>query len=90
MSGVAAGTSAAAKARRIDPNADIKIIQEEPVIYYGACGIPYVIERLIGDFSKLIADQQRNLNTTTILISLKILVLLRLTPKINRLYRSAE
>jgi NADPH-dependent 2,4-dienoyl-CoA reductase/sulfur reductase-like enzyme len=55
IGGVAAGTSAAAKARRIDPNADIKIIQEEPVVSYGACGIPYVFEGLIGDFSKLIA-----------------------------------
>jgi NADPH-dependent 2,4-dienoyl-CoA reductase/sulfur reductase-like enzyme len=55
IGGVAAGTSAAAKARRIDPIADIKIIQEEPVVSYGACGIPYVIEGLIGDFSKLIA-----------------------------------
>lgn len=55
IGGVAAGTSAAAKARRIDPDADIKIIQEEPVVSYGACGIPYVIEGLIRDFSKLIA-----------------------------------
>jgi|GEM_PF-2360044 len=35
VGGVAAGTSAASKARRIDPNADIKIIQEEPVVSYG-------------------------------------------------------
>jgi NADPH-dependent 2,4-dienoyl-CoA reductase/sulfur reductase-like enzyme len=55
IGGVAAGTSAASKARRIDPNADIKIIQEEPVVSYGACGIPYVIEGVIDDFSKLIA-----------------------------------
>ena len=54
IGGVAAGTSAASKARRIDPNADIKIIQEEPVVSYGACGIPYVIEGVIDDFSKLI------------------------------------
>ena len=40
IGGVAAGTSAAAKARRIDPNADTKLIQEDPVIYYGACDIP--------------------------------------------------
>lgn len=34
IGGVAAGTSAASKARRIDPNADIKIIQEESVVSY--------------------------------------------------------
>lgn len=55
IGGVAAGTSAASKARRINPNADIKIIQEEPVVSYGACGIPYVIEGLIDDFTNLIA-----------------------------------
>lgn len=55
IGGVAAGTSAASKARRTDPDAEIKIIQEEPVVSYGACGMPYVIEGLIDDFSKLIA-----------------------------------
>ena len=55
IGGVAAGTSAASKARRIDPDAEIKIIQEEPVVSYGACGIPYVIEGLIDDFNRLIA-----------------------------------
>ncbi|MGB6673538.1 MAG: hypothetical protein WBE34_13990 [Candidatus Nitrosopolaris sp.] len=43
IGGVAAGTSAASKARRIDPEADVKIIQEESVVSYGACGIPYVV-----------------------------------------------
>jgi NADPH-dependent 2,4-dienoyl-CoA reductase/sulfur reductase-like enzyme len=55
IGGVAAGTSAASKARRIDPDAEIKIIQEEPVVSYGACGMPYVVEGLIDDFNTLIA-----------------------------------
>ena len=42
------------KARRIDPEADVKIFQEESVVSYGACGIPYVIEGLISNFEKLI------------------------------------
>jgi NADPH-dependent 2,4-dienoyl-CoA reductase/sulfur reductase-like enzyme len=54
IGGVAAGTSAASKARRIDPSADIKIIQEENVVSYGACGIPYVIEGIISGFEELI------------------------------------
>lgn len=54
IGGVAAGSSAASKARRIDPDSDIKIIQEENVVSYGACGIPYVIEGLISNFEKLI------------------------------------
>jgi NADPH-dependent 2,4-dienoyl-CoA reductase/sulfur reductase-like enzyme len=42
IGGVAAGTSAASRARRIDPDSDIKIIQEENVVSYSACGVPYV------------------------------------------------
>jgi NADPH-dependent 2,4-dienoyl-CoA reductase/sulfur reductase-like enzyme len=53
IGGVAAGTSAASKARRIDPEADVKIIQEESVVSYGACGIPYVIEGIINNFEEL-------------------------------------
>ncbi len=54
IGGVAAGTSAASKARRIDPDSDIKIIQEENIVSYGACGMPYVIEGLVSNFEELI------------------------------------
>ena len=54
IGGVAAGSSAASKAKRIDPDADVKIIQDESVVSYGACGIPYVIEGIINDFGELI------------------------------------
>jgi NADPH-dependent 2,4-dienoyl-CoA reductase/sulfur reductase-like enzyme len=54
IGGVAAGSSAASKAKRIDTNADVKIIQEESVVSYGACGIPYVIEGIINNFEELI------------------------------------
>ena len=54
IGGVAAGTSAASKARRIDPEADVKIIQEESIVSYAACGIPYVIEGIISNFEELI------------------------------------
>jgi NADPH-dependent 2,4-dienoyl-CoA reductase/sulfur reductase-like enzyme len=54
IGGVAAGTSAASKAKRIDPSADVSIIQEESVVSYGACGIPYVIEGIINNFEELV------------------------------------
>ncbi len=54
IGGVAAGTSAASKAKRVNPDSDVKIIQDEPVVSYGACGIPYVIEGIIDDFEELI------------------------------------
>ena len=55
IGGVAAGTSAASKAKRINPNANITIIQQEPIVSYGSCGLPYVLEGIIDDFSELIA-----------------------------------
>lgn len=54
IGGVAAGTSAASKAKRTDPDADVKIIQNEKVVSYGACGMPYVIEGIVRDFQELI------------------------------------
>src|SRR5215467_6710281 len=54
IGGVAAGTSAASKAKRVDPSADVKIIQEESVVSYGACGIPYVIEGIVNNFEELV------------------------------------
>jgi NADPH-dependent 2,4-dienoyl-CoA reductase/sulfur reductase-like enzyme len=55
IGGVAAGTSAASKAKRINPDANVTIIQQESTVSYGSCGLPYVLEGLIDDFSELIA-----------------------------------
>jgi NADPH-dependent 2,4-dienoyl-CoA reductase/sulfur reductase-like enzyme len=54
IGGVAAGSSAASKAKRIDPDADVKIIQDESVVSYGACGMPSVIEGILNNFEELI------------------------------------
>jgi NADPH-dependent 2,4-dienoyl-CoA reductase/sulfur reductase-like enzyme len=54
IGGVAAGPSAASKAKRIDPDADVKMLQNEKVVSYGACGIPYVIEGIVKEFPELI------------------------------------
>jgi NADPH-dependent 2,4-dienoyl-CoA reductase/sulfur reductase-like enzyme len=54
IGGVAAGTSAASKAKRVDPNTQVTILQDEPLVSYGACGMPYVIEGLIDSFEELI------------------------------------
>lgn len=47
IGGVAAGTKAAAKARREDKNLKITIYTNEEYISYSACGIPYYIENLV-------------------------------------------
>ena len=44
IGGNAAGLSAAARARRIDPRLPIVVLEKGPVVSYGACGLPYLVE----------------------------------------------
>jgi NADPH-dependent 2,4-dienoyl-CoA reductase/sulfur reductase-like enzyme len=55
IGGVAAGASAASKAKRIDPDANVMMIQEEGVVSYAACGIPYLVEGIVNNIEQLIA-----------------------------------
>ncbi len=50
---VAAGTSAAAKARRNDENAEIVIYDKDRFISYSGCGMPYYIGGEVEDAEKL-------------------------------------
>jgi NADPH-dependent 2,4-dienoyl-CoA reductase/sulfur reductase-like enzyme len=54
VGGVAGGASAAAKARRVDENADIQIFERGPYISFANCGLPYFIAGEINDRAKLI------------------------------------
>lgn len=71
IGGVAAGLSAAARARRVDPNLEIVVLEKGPVISYGACGLPYFVEGRIGDAKELIVytpeyfRKQRNIEVRT-------------------------
>lgn len=54
VGGVAGGASAAAKARRVDENAEIHIFERGPYISFANCGLPYFIGGEIDDRQKLI------------------------------------
>jgi NADPH-dependent 2,4-dienoyl-CoA reductase/sulfur reductase-like enzyme len=54
IGGVAAGAKAAAKARRVDPNHEIILYQDEAEVAYSACGLPYVISGVIDDGRKIV------------------------------------
>ena len=54
VGGVAAGATAAAKARRITPDAQITILEAGPDISFANCGLPYYIGGDIKSRSKLI------------------------------------
>ena len=51
----AAGASAAAKARRKDPNATIRIYEKSDIISFGACGLPYFIGNHFQDENEMIS-----------------------------------
>src|SRR5829696_992101 len=55
IGGVAAGTKAASRARRVDPNLEITIYQEEPEASISECGMPYLISGIVEHRDDLIA-----------------------------------
>jgi NADPH-dependent 2,4-dienoyl-CoA reductase/sulfur reductase-like enzyme len=44
IGGTAAGLSAAARARRLDPALEIVVLEKGEVVSFGACGLPYFVE----------------------------------------------
>lgn len=54
IGGVAAGTSAAAKARRVNPDAEIVIFEKGRNISYAGCGLPYYISGVSESRDKVI------------------------------------
>jgi NADPH-dependent 2,4-dienoyl-CoA reductase/sulfur reductase-like enzyme/rhodanese-related sulfurtransferase len=53
IGGVAGGASAAARARRLDEQADIIMLQSGPDVSFASCGMPYFIGGEITDRSKM-------------------------------------
>jgi NADPH-dependent 2,4-dienoyl-CoA reductase/sulfur reductase-like enzyme len=54
IGGVAAGMSAAAKAKRTDRDLEVVVYEKGPYISYGACGMPYFIAGDITDHHELV------------------------------------
>jgi CoA-dependent NAD(P)H sulfur oxidoreductase len=46
VGGTAAGTSAAAKAKRVDTSLEVVLLEKSPHLSVGACGIPYALAGL--------------------------------------------
>ena len=51
----AAGASAAAKAKRMNPNATIRIYEKSDIVSFGACGLPYFIGDNFSDPNEMIS-----------------------------------
>jgi NADPH-dependent 2,4-dienoyl-CoA reductase/sulfur reductase-like enzyme len=55
VGGVAAGMSAAARARRLDPELEIVAYERTGYVSYGSCGLPYLISGIVPEASTLVA-----------------------------------
>ncbi len=71
IGGVAAGLSAASRARRLDPSLDILVLEKGSTISYGACGLPYYVEGRVESARQLIVytpeyfRRERNIEVRT-------------------------
>ncbi len=54
IGGVAAGLSAASRARRRDPHLQITVLEKGPHVSYSACGLPYFLGGHVRDASELV------------------------------------
>ena len=52
---MAAGTKAASRARRVDPEAKITVYQEEPEPSVSECGLPYFLSGVVDERADLVA-----------------------------------
>lgn len=62
IGGVAGGASAAARARRLDENAEIVLLQSGPDVSYASCGMPYFIGGEIADRKKMAVQTPKSLH----------------------------
>lgn len=67
IGGGAAGASAAARARRLDPNAEITMVEAGSMITHAPCGIPYAVSGVVPDYKSLMTytpeefEKERNI-----------------------------
>lgn len=54
IGGVAGGLSAAARAKRVNPDLDVIVLERDRFVSYGACGLPYLIAGVVPEYQRLI------------------------------------
>ncbi len=58
IGGVAAGPKIAAKIKRLDPNADVTIVEKGRILSYAGCGLPFYISGVVDDQKELISTPE--------------------------------
>lgn len=71
LGGVAAGAKAAAKARRLLPDASIDLYTDDTHISYSACGLPYYIEGNFEDYRLLLVRSPEEFEKKGVHVHLK-------------------
>lgn len=71
LGGVAAGAKAAAKSRRLLPDAEIDLYTEDTHISYSSCGLPYYIEGNFEDYRLLLVVSPEEFEKKNIHVHLK-------------------
>ena len=66
IGGVAAGTKAASRARRLAPDMEITVYQAEPEISISECGLPYFLSGVVSERSQLLARSPEDLAESNI------------------------
>jgi NADPH-dependent 2,4-dienoyl-CoA reductase/sulfur reductase-like enzyme len=61
IGGVAAGPSAASKAKRVNPNAEVVLFEQGEYISYGICEVPYYVSGDVKDPANLVSYTPRSL-----------------------------
>ena len=71
IGGIAAGMSAAAKAKRLDPSTEIIVIEQEEYVSFGACGLPYYLGGEFSDENEMFARTPEQIERLGIHLLLK-------------------
>ncbi|WP_317367823.1 CoA-disulfide reductase [uncultured Tyzzerella sp.] len=71
IGGIAAGMSAAAKFRRLDKDAHIKVYEKTSIVSFGACGLPYFVGGFFDNEKQMIARSPEKFKETGIDISVE-------------------
>ena len=59
VGGVAGGASCAARARRLNEEAEIVIFERGPYVSFANCGLPYYMSGVISEEKKLLVSRSR-------------------------------
>lgn len=54
IGGVACGPKTASRLKRLNPHAEITMIERGQLVSYGACGLPYYVEGMYSDITELV------------------------------------